>query len=136
MLPPPIVDGPRPAESEDAPSKAKTGSKSTPTSPARPDDERHVRDTVTSRAQFDTSSRKRLSSVSNVQDRAPAVVERMARAKGRTDADWRSIADGLGAGPDETEMDAWMRLFERHCAADFEELMMLEVRAALRCFAA
>jgi glycerol-3-phosphate O-acyltransferase 3/4 len=120
-------NGPRPAESEDAPSKAKTGSKSTPTSPARPDDERHVHDTVTSRAQFDTSSRKRLSSVSNVQDRAPAVVERMARAKGRTDADWRSIADGLGAGPDETEMDAWMRLFERHCAADFEEQMMLEV---------
>ena len=30
-------------------------------------------------------------------------------------------------------MDAWMRLFERHCAADFEEQMMLEVRPALRC---
>lgn len=121
-------NGPRAAEIEDGPAKAKsglakTGSKSTPSSPARPGDGR-----INPRPPLNSPNRIRLSSVSNVQDRAPAVVERMARAKGRTDADWRSIADGLGAGPDDTEMDAWMRLFERHCAADFEEQMMLEVR--------
>lgn len=73
----------------------------------------------------DTETERLKMRMSITQDRANVVEQRMAK---RSEHEWQTIAEGLGAYPDQTEMDGWMRVFERHCAIDFEEQMHIEVR--------
>lgn len=102
----------------------KIGTKSMPSSPSRTQlDGKETRDGILPRSRLKSRTRT-LSKSYNPQDRAPMVERRMAV---RTDKEWGTIAEGLGASPDQTEMDAWMRVFERHCAMDFEEQMEMEV---------